>query len=489
MRIRLDRYEIKHVSLQTRSIIYFIASVPAILVGSFFLLMGILIVVVPDGSSLWERRGGFVLAIFFGLMPIMLGVFAFWRGLAARGRIKTLRELATLGRVRATMYREDVQAKLGLTAEAAEGVMLEAMTDGILERTPEDDQRAAQPAAPGPYASHPSHPPAAHALAPQGGNQVAYGTALNAMAAQVHRQGASTPPPPASRAEAGAVFGGTYQLEAPLGAGGMGEVWVARHLRTGRKYALKVLPAAASGDPDAIKRFEREALAASALGHPNIVAVHDFHREGAMPYMVMDLLEGETLEQRLTRVGSLPWDDAKRIALELAYALAAAHDAGLLHRDLKPSNVCLVPQPGGKERAVLLDFGLVKTTAEVAVSRITMTGAALGTPLYMSPEQARGEPLDERSDVYALGAVLFEMLTGAPPFFDRTIAAVYARLLAELPPAASSLAPKPCPPAVDVLLAKTLAKEKAERPPSARAFADALVHVDEAVAPFTERIA
>jgi serine/threonine-protein kinase len=472
MRIRLDRYEIKHVSLQTRSVIYFIASVPAILVGSFFFLMGLLIIVVPDGSTMWERRGGFVLAIFFGLLPIAIGVLAFWRGMAARGRIKLLRELATLGRVRATIYREDVQAKLNLAPEAAERVLLEAMTDGILERTPEDDRRAAAPPVhashppPAPYGSYPSHPPATP-----------------------HSPGPSNAPPPPSRAEPGAVFGGTYQLEAPLGAGGMGEVWVARHLRTGRKYALKVLPAASTLDPEAIKRFEREALAASALGHPNIVAVHDFHREGAMPYMVMDLLEGETLEQRLTRVGSLPWQDAKRIALELAYALAAAHEAGLLHRDLKPANVCLVPQPGGKERAVLLDFGLVKQTADVAVSRITMTGAALGTPLYMSPEQARGEPLDERSDVYALGAVLFEMLTGAPPFFDRTIAAVYARLLAEVPPAVSALAPKPCPPAVDVLLARTLAKEKSERPPSARAFGDALVHVDEGTAPFTERIA
>lgn len=466
MRIRLDRYEIKHVSLQTRSVIYFLISVPALLTGSFFLLVGILIVAMPDGSTLWERRGGFVLAIFFGLMPIAVGILLFWRGLAARARIKVLREVAALGRIRATLYREDIQAAMGLAPQAAEGVMLEAMTDGILERTPDDDRRAvAAPPTPQAYASVP--PP----------NQVAYG---------MDHYGSVPPPTPAARVEVGAVFNGTYLLESPLGAGGMGEVWVAKHLRTNRKYALKVLPSGAVISSEAIRRFEREALAASALGHPNIVGVHDFHREGAIPYLVMDLLEGETLEARLTRVGSLPWEDAKRIGLELASALAAAHDAGLLHRDLKPSNVCLAPLPDGKERAVLLDFGLVKSTDDVAVSRITLTGAALGTPLYMSPEQARGEPLDVRSDIYALGAVVFEMLTGAPPFFDRTIAAVYARLLAELPPAASSLAPRPCPPGVDTLLASALAKEKEGRPPTARAFADALIHADDPE-PFTQR--
>ncbi len=481
MRIRLDRYEIKHVSLQTRSIIYFLIAVPTILVASFMLLMGILIIAIPDGSTMWERRGGFVLAIFFGIMPMSLGVVAFWRGLAARGRIKVLREIAALGRVKANLFREDVQTGMSLSPQAADRVMIEAMTDGILERTPEDEVRATQPA-PSPMI-HPSTPPPPVVVV---AHQVAYGTALGALAAEA-RRGSVPPAAAAVRVEPGAVFGGTYQLEAPLGAGGMGEVWVARHLRTNRKYALKVLPSGVSISSEAIRRFEREALAASALGHPNIVGVHDFHREGAIPYMVMDLLEGETLEARLTRVGALSWEDARRIGLELASALSAAHDAGLLHRDLKPSNVCLVPQPDGKERAVLLDFGLVKPTDDVAVSRITMTGAALGTPLYMSPEQARGEPLDVRSDVYALGAVVFEMLTGAPPFFDRTIAAVYARLLAETPPAASSLAPRPCPVAVDAVLARALSKEKADRPPSARAFAEELLHVDEAGAPSTVR--
>jgi serine/threonine-protein kinase len=337
--------------------------------------------------------------------------------------------------------------------------MLEAITDGILVPG-EEDHRNPSAAPPPMYTSMgPPTPP-------------------------LHSAPTVTVPP----VGVGRVFGGTYQLEAPLGAGGMGEVWIARHLRTGRKYALKLLPQDSRMLPDAIRRFEREALAASALGHPNIVAVHDFNLDSGVHYMIMDLLEGETLEARLMRLGCLPWEDAKRIGLELASALGAAHAAGLLHRDLKPANVLLARSPEGTERAVLLDFGLVKPLDEVAISKITMAGAAMGTPMYMSPEQARGEGLDARSDLYALGAVLFEVLTGAPPFFDRTLAGVYARLLNELPPAASSVSSQRCPPAFDTLLAATLAKNPAERPPDARAFAAALAQVEDN-APATQRIA
>jgi hypothetical protein len=458
MRIRLDRYEIKNVSLQTRSIVYFLAGVPLILVGSFFLLIGFLILIMPDGGDLWARRSGFVLVLFLGLVPVGLGAVAIWRGIVMRGRIRNLREIATLGRTKAIMVREDVQAALGLGPQAAERVMLEALTDGILVPG-EEDQRSPTVSAPAYASMGPPTPP-------------------------LH----SAPTMAVPSVGVGRVFGGTYQLEAPLGAGGMGEVWIARHLRTGRKYALKLLPQDSRMQPDAIRRFEREALAASALGHPNIVAVHDFNQDSGVHYMVMDLLEGETLEARLMRVGSLPWEDAKRIGLELASALSAAHDAGLLHRDVKPANVLLARSKEGPERAVLLDFGLVKPLDDVAVSRITVAGSAMGTPMYMSPEQARGEALDARSDLYALGAVLFEVLTGAPPFFDRTLAGVYARLLNELPPAASSVSSQRCPPAFDALLAATLAKSPSARPPDARAFAAALAQVEDG-APVTQRIA
>jgi len=459
MRIRLDRYEIKNVSFQTRSILYFLIGAPLILVGSFFLLIGFLILIMPDGGDLWARRSGFFLVLFMGLVPLGLGVLGIWRGIVMRGRIRNLREIATLGRTKAVMVRADVQNALGLGPAAAERVMLEAITDGILVPG-EEDHRNPSAAPPPMYTSMgPPTPP-------------------------LHSAPTMAVPP----VGVGRVFGGTYQLEAPLGAGGMGEVWIAKHLRTGRKYALKLLPQDSRMLPDAIRRFEREALAASALGHPNIVAVHDFNLDSGVHYMIMDLLEGETLEARLMRLGCLPWEDAKRIGLELASALGAAHAAGLLHRDLKPANVLLARSPEGTERAVLLDFGLVKPLDEVAISKITMAGAAMGTPMYMSPEQARGEGLDARSDLYALGAVLFEVLTGAPPFFDRTLAGVYARLLNELPPAASSVSSQRCPPAFDALLAATLAKNPAERPPDARAFAAALAQVEDN-APATQRIA
>jgi serine/threonine-protein kinase len=261
----------------------------------------------------------------------------------------------------------------------------------------------------------------------------------------------------------------------------MGVVYAAQHLRTGRRYAVKTLHPDAQISPDAIRRFEREATAASALGHPGIVGVHDFHEtEGGVHYLVMDLLEGETLEQRLARVGCLRWPEARRVALEVGAALSVAHERGLLHRDLKPANIFLARAEGAPERAVLLDFGLAKPLADAARSRITVSGAAVGTPLYMSPEQARGEALDVRSDVYGLGAVIYEMVTGAPPFLDRTLAGVYARLLTESAPAATSAARYPCPPAVDAVLSCALAKTPGERFASMRALATAIESVGEA---------
>jgi serine/threonine-protein kinase len=286
----------------------------------------------------------------------------------------------------------------------------------------------------------------------------------------------------------GSVLHGTYQIEAHLGAGGMGMVFRARHLRTGRLYALKTLLPDARFLPDARARFEREATAASAIGHPNIIGVHDFNETpDGTHYIVMDLLEGETLEQRLSRVGSLAWPDAQKTFLELGAGLAAAHERGLLHRDVKPANVFLA-RSGGVERAVLLDFGLVKPIEEAAASRITATGAAVGTPLYMSPEQARGEAIDARSDLYALGAVLFEMVSGAPPFLDRTLASVYARLLKEDAPPASSVSDRPIPKELDPVLARALSKARDARFSSVRELLGAVAAIDADAAPGTERM-
>jgi serine/threonine-protein kinase len=266
-------------------------------------------------------------------------------------------------------------------------------------------------------------------------------------------------------------------------------VFRGRHLRTGRAYAIKTMLPDARFLPDARSRFEREATAASALGHPNIIGVHDFNEtpDGTF-YLVMDLLEGDTLEQRLARVGSLPWADARRIVLELGAGLAAAHAHGLLHRDVKPGNVLLAKSADSAERAVLLDFGLVKPIDENAISRITATGAAVGTPLYMSPEQARGEPIDPRSDLYSLGALLFETVTGAPPFLDRTLANVYARLLTVDAPTASSVADHPIPAELDAVLARTLAKSREARFPDVKSFLAAIEAIDPETAPLTKRM-
>ncbi|MBK7395340.1 MAG: serine/threonine protein kinase [Myxococcales bacterium] len=263
----------------------------------------------------------------------------------------------------------------------------------------------------------------------------------------------------------GAVIDQRYEVETLLGQGGMGAVYRVRDRETGTLRALKTM---LEDDATLRARFAREARAAQALDHPGIVRVHAIGEEQGLTYLVMDLLEGETLERRLERRGSLPWPEALRIVHEVGEALAAAHDAGLLHRDVKPANVFLARRASG-ERAVLLDFGLVRKLARDGEG-LTADGAAVGTPLYMSPEQARGEPLDARSDLHALGAILHECLTGVPPFFDRTDAAIYARLLA------GEVAPldAPAPPGLDVELRRALAPAARDRHADVRAFLDAI---------------
>ncbi|MFH2008525.1 MAG: protein kinase [bacterium] len=274
----------------------------------------------------------------------------------------------------------------------------------------------------------------------------------------------------------GQVLDSRYQIDRKLGEGGMGCVYLARHVRTGRPCALKLLPAEAALDASSVRRFEREAQVLGALGHPGIVGVHDFSETpDGRPFLVMDYLEGEDLSQRLERAGALDWDSAKRIFSEMAGALWAAHRAGVLHRDLKPANVFLAHMPSTPERAVLLDFGLAKQGAQEA-THLTRTGVVLGTPLYMSPEQARGDPVDERSDIYSLAAILFEMLAGQPPFVGPTFTAVLSKLLVDPPPRLSALATRPMPAHLDEVLESALAKDPAARQPDATALATAVLH-------------
>lgn len=210
---------------------------------------------------------------------------------------------------------------------------------------------------------------------------------------------------------------GPYEILAPLGAGGMGEVYRAKDPRLGRDVAIKVLPASFSQDADRLRRFEQEARAAGILNHPNITAVHDIGTHEGAPYVVSELLEGETLRSALSG-GKLSQRKAIDYALQIAHGLAAAHEKGIVHRDLKPENLFVIKDG----RVKILDFGLAKLTHTEAGPEVTSLptetggtepGVVMGTLGYMSPEQVRGLPADHRSDLFSFGTVLYEMLLTA----------------------------------------------------------------------------
>src|SRR5215472_9775593 len=243
---------------------------------------------------------------------------------------------------------------------------------------------------------------------------------------------------------------GPYEILGPIGAGGMGEVYKARDPRLGREVAIKVLPASLSQDPDRLRRFEQEAKAAGVLNHPNITAVYDIGSADGAPYVVQELLEGETLRSLLAG-GRLPQRKAIDYALQMAHGLSAAHDKGSVHRDLKPENL-FVTKDG---RVKILDFGLAKLTQRacevdtnaLTVSDLTEPGAVLGTVGYMSPEQVSGKPADHRADIFAFGAILYEMVTGKRAFQKPTPPETMSAILNEDPSSISQLAPT-IPPAL-----------------------------------------
>ena len=231
---------------------------------------------------------------------------------------------------------------------------------------------------------------------------------------------------------------GPYEILAPIGAGGMGEVYRAKDPRLGREVAVKVLPASFSQDPDRLKRFEQEARAAGVLNHPGITAVYDFGTAADQsPYIVTELLEGETLRNRLL-TGPLPVRKAIDYAVQIAKGLAAAHEKGIVHRDLKPENLFLTKDG----RVKILDFGLAKLKPETGqdgktdmntVSGATEPGVVLGTMGYMSPEQVRGKAADRRSDLFAFGTILYEMLAGQRAFRGDTAADTITAILTKEP--------------------------------------------------------
>jgi serine/threonine protein kinase len=298
---------------------------------------------------------------------------------------------------------------------------------------------------------------------------------------------------------AGEVIDGKYRIEAPLGRGGMGSVYEATHLGTGRAVALKVLAPELTANEAAIERFRREARAAGQLRHPNVVDVTDFgfgERQGVrLAYLGMELLRGKTLRAVLDEERRLPLDVAIDVLAQVCGAIAEAHRLGILHRDLKPENIHLEPIGRGRYLAKVLDFGIAKlvyeastmpagdadearlqtrvsTSAATTPSSLTRLGAAIGTPRYMSPEQWRGSANDVRTDIYSLGVIAFEMLSGEAPFSgkERFIGLEHAELPA---PSLADKAPA-VPRPIATVVGAALAKDPAARPPSAAAFVAAL---------------
>src|SRR4030095_959307 len=269
---------------------------------------------------------------------------------------------------------------------------------------------------------------------------------------------------------------GPYEVLSPLGAGGMGEVYRARDTRLGRDIALKILPADRSHDPGRLRRFEQEARAVAALDHPHILALHDLGTEDGVSYVVLELVEGQTLRQKLEQ-GPLPLRKSVEWGVSIARGRAAAHARGIVHRDLKPENLCLTADG----RIKILDFGLAKLAGradapadeEAETRTATDAGMVVGTVAYMSPEQVRGKAADLRSDIFSLGAVLYEMLTGRRAFHAATPADTISAILQHDVPEIVAGA-GPVPPGLQRVVRRCLEKDPDERFQTARDLAFAL---------------
>jgi serine/threonine-protein kinase len=261
---------------------------------------------------------------------------------------------------------------------------------------------------------------------------------------------------------------GQYALKRKLGEGGMGEVWLAEHALLKRPCAVKFIRPDLAAHPEAAARFAREVQAVTGLTHVNTIRVYDYGRaEDGSFFYVMEYLDGPTLEELVRQTGPLPPGRGVYLLRQLCGALAEAHATGLVHRDLKPGNVIVAALGGQQDVAKLLDFGLVQDLSADAADRLTRTGTVLGTPAYMSPEQAAGESaVDARSDVYSLGAVAFFALGGRPPFQGKTLGQLLAAHRSEPPPALTDLRPD-VPADLAAVVARCLAKDPHDRFPSA----------------------
>jgi serine/threonine protein kinase len=273
---------------------------------------------------------------------------------------------------------------------------------------------------------------------------------------------------PSKDGEIGAVIDDRYRLIERIGLGGMGAVYKAEHVGMGRVVAVKLLRPEMGGRQEAVDRFTREAQASARVAHKNVCAVSDFgvRTDGSL-YLVMEYLRGETLRERLDKVGRLPWQHAVTIARHVARGLSHAHAQGVVHRDVKPENVFLVDDDDDPDFAKILDFGIARSL-ENDDARVTQAGFVVGTPAYLSPEQALGGTIDHRCDIYSLCIVLYEMICGRTPFGDRPpVAMLTAHAVVDVPPFAEVAPGLDVPPAVEAIVRRGLAKEKDDRHPSA----------------------
>jgi eukaryotic-like serine/threonine-protein kinase len=316
----------------------------------------------------------------------------------------------------------------------------------------------------------PTTPPSRSAEWPQYGPR-----STGATAVPTTPKPASGPPSVASMA--GRVLDERYRIERKVGEGGMSFVYLAHDLETNEKVAIKILSPALSADRNSLARLRREASLAGRLAHPNVCHIIRLgETDTGMVYVVMPFVEGELLCDRTHKLGHLPLPDAVHFVRDIAAGLQVAHQLRIIHRDLKPENVMLCREPGGAERAVVMDFGLAKDRrAGPDAEKLTATGIVLGTPEFMSPEQLRGRPLDPRTDVYSLALMTFEMLTGKLPFEGRSQQELMlARLRSDPIPLRKMRPELEYPADVERVLLKGMAKDLNDRFATAPDFADAL---------------
>ncbi len=276
-------------------------------------------------------------------------------------------------------------------------------------------------------------------------------------------------PVSANSPQAGEVIAQRYRLGALLGRGSMGLVYRAEHVNMGKPLAVKLLHRELEVDPDNVTRFHREAEAASKLSHPNTVQVFDFGRsENGWLYLAMELVDGPDLGQILEREGPLPFARVARLCAQVAASVQDAHAQGIVHRDLKPENVVITEGPDG-ELVKVLDFGLAKLFQSPADVQLTSAGTIVGTPFYMSPEQIRGRPVDGRSDIYSLGAIMYQAVVGRPPFEAPNPMALFSKHLSEAPIPPSTASSIPVPAEADRIIERCLHKDPEQRYESADA--------------------